>query len=89
MTSLVKNYSTNISVKLLSSNCNEMAINLNFRFSYMLSNGNKNNIFVEANVRKKSAKFQSDPPYSFRGVFYYFCFLLLSFFANFAFWLPW
>ena len=47
-----------------------------------LSNGNKNNIFIEANIINNSAKFQLYPPTSEELIF-------IFFYANLTFWLPW
>ena len=47
-----------------------------------MSNGNKNTIFVEANVTDMSVKFQLHPPYDFQMIFEYII-------ANLTFQLPW
>ena len=53
----------------------------------VLEQRNKNNIFVEANVSKNSDKFQLYPLHSFWGVDFW-LFVVVFFFANFAFLLP-
>ena len=78
--------------------CNEIAIKACFTFPITyrsmetklswqwkhISNGNKNTIFIEANVMNISAKFQLHPPYGFCGDDFFY-----TFFTNLAFQLPW